>query len=294
MVKISLAAALATAAFIAVPAHAQDAAAETQDASVTPAAEAVQADPATDTPPAPEAAAEAAQPATIAVQELHPQPAAEPAPQQDDGNALKLDTVEVTTSYRKENIQDVTGSAQAAAQGQNAVAGAQTTLGNWGSLAVSGGTSRGPDGSGWSASLGYSYQGPSWGFQVDHQRSGNWWDLGSTNRYGFHPTEQTRAMVTYTSPESHDVQLRGGFSKLKVNGRESVYAAISGAFGDTVGLEAILPGEAGAADCDAVLAVFRANPPAGYQAGDQPAGGGAAGMLSALGGRAPDAKMPEN
>ena len=56
MVKISLAAALATAAFIAVPAHAQDAAAETQDASVTPAAEAVQADPATDTPPAPEAA----------------------------------------------------------------------------------------------------------------------------------------------------------------------------------------------------------------------------------------------
>lgn len=122
------------------------------------------------------------------------------------------------------------GSAQAAAQGQNALLGAQTTLGNWGSLAVSGGASHGPVGSGWSASLGYNYQGPSWGFQLDHQRSGNWWDLASTNRYGFHPTEQTRAMVTYTSPESHDVQLRGGFSKVKVNGRESVYAAISGAF----------------------------------------------------------------
>jgi len=70
-------------------------------------------------------------------------------------------------------------------------------------------------------------------------------------------------------------------------------AAIGARFGDDVGLEAVLPGAAGAADCDAVLAVFRASPPPGYQVGDQPAGGGAAGMLSAIGGRAADAKMPD-
>ncbi|HVT37372.1 MAG TPA: TonB-dependent receptor [Nevskiaceae bacterium] len=48
-------------------------------------------------------------PATIAVQDLHPESANAAA---DDGTQ-RLDTVEVTASYRKENIQDVAGSAHA-------------------------------------------------------------------------------------------------------------------------------------------------------------------------------------
>lgn len=122
----------------------------------------------------------------------------------------------------------LSGSAQAAAQGQNLTLGAQTVLGDWGTLSFSGGQSRGPHGQGWSGSIGYSYQGPSWGIQVDHQRSGNWWDLASTNRYGFRPTEQTRAMVTYHAPGS--LQLRAGVSRITMNNRDSVHAAISAAF----------------------------------------------------------------
>ena len=64
----------------------------------------------TDSQPAETPAAETAE-TLIAVEPLRTD--TEPAPAVDDAQVQALETVEVTASYRKENIQDVTGSAQA-------------------------------------------------------------------------------------------------------------------------------------------------------------------------------------
>lgn len=116
---------------------------------------------------------------------------------------------------------------EASASGTNLSLGAQTTLGNAGTVSAQGTWSRGDGHNGWAGTLAYSFQGPRWGLRFEHTENHDLWDLAAVDAFVFRPEQQTRLSATYTS-DAQTLQFRAALTDMTVHGRRTRYASLGG------------------------------------------------------------------